>query len=146
MVMLFALWFSGYAEVAAVEGAVKDCAISQPPLDSGEDGVHGTLLKVYPRTSQIDAVYSSCQTVWAREGEGWVVVMIGFFERGQVVRMRFPSKPGHPVEQCLKKDGLLIKGNRDVCSAMDAFPYSSALPGCLSDSVGRVASGSCSND
>lgn len=148
LVVLAVLWLMGCTAVAAgSSAAMKNCDLRQPPPDAGEDGVHGTLLKVFPRKSRIDAAYSGCQTIWAQDGEGWSIVMIGFFESGEVVRMRFPSKPGDAVEQCSRKAGVLVKGYRDICSAMDAFPYSSEPPGCLITSKGSgTSSAACAND
>lgn len=78
--------------------------------------------------------YSGCQIVWAFENEKWVPLMMGYFKNGELIRMKFPSQPGHPVERCLKKSGVLIRGDKDTCSAMDVFPYSSAPPQCLTNS------------
>jgi hypothetical protein len=108
-----------------------NCELISPPDGAGVDGVHQTLLKIYPRKSSIGDSYSGCQTVWVIEDGRWSPVMVGIFEKGQLTRMRFPSKPNDPVEQCLMKSSVLVHGDRDICSAMDAFPYSSAPQSCL---------------
>lgn len=117
----------------------QNCRLENPPDSSGEDASHGGLLKGYPRKSEITSAYDGCQTVWAQDDGRWVSIMEGMFEQGRLTRMRFPSRPGDAVEQCLKKAGRLLEGDSNVCRAMDAFPYSSAAPGCLTSSIGKTS-------
>ncbi|MYM28510.1 hypothetical protein GTP58_09265 [Duganella sp. CY15W] len=109
---------------------LSNCELVAPPAASGEDSIHGNLVKVFPRRSKIDSSYTGCQTVWVNENKYWSVFMVGVFERGELVKMSVPSRPGDSIEKCLRKDGQLIAGDEDVCSAMEAFPYSSAPSGC----------------
>lgn len=107
-----------------------NCELAAPPVASGEDRIHGNLIKVFPRKADMGDAYSGCQTVWGADNGVWSQIMVGIFEQGKLARMKVPSRPGDPIELCLQKDGELIAGDPDVCSAMEAFPYSSAPPGC----------------
>jgi hypothetical protein len=130
--ILWLIFLSACSSMKNGKASDTNCAIDEPPAGAGEDAAHKTLLKIFPRNSDMGAAYSGCQTVWVRDGNSWAVLMIGVFENGEVTQMKFPSEPGNAVEQCVKRSGALVKGNTNVCHAMDAFPYSSAPPGCLS--------------
>jgi hypothetical protein len=125
--------------------AANNCGIQSPPSESGEDLTHETLLKIFPRKFRISGNYSGCQTVWIDDSGQWKVVMVGVFENGELVAMRVPSRPGDPIEQCRKRAGILVRGDSNVCSAMDAFPYASVAPACLSSAKTR-ADANCSYD
>lgn len=93
------LGFSCCTPVLAVGAPMRNCDLKKPPADSGEDGDHGILIKIYPRRGAIGTTYSGCQTVWAGDGTTWSVVMVGFFEDGKITRLRVPARPGDPIEQ-----------------------------------------------
>lgn len=114
---------------AAVE-PLLNCTLAAPPDASGEDKIHGNLIKVFPRKADMGNAYSGCQTVWSSDNGRWSEIMVGVFELGKLTTMRVPSRPGDPIELCLQKNGELVAGDPDVCSAMEAFPYSSAPPDC----------------
>lgn len=131
------LFLSGCASTRTAGASMHNCDLKEPPADSGEDGHQGTLMKIYPRRGAIGSTYSGCQTVWARDGATWSVAFVGVFENGTITRMRVPSEPGNPVEQCLMQSGRLVQGDKDICSSMDIlFPYSSVPPGCASVATG----------
>jgi hypothetical protein len=124
--------FSGCSFTQNVNVSMPNCGLKEPPADSGEDSDHGILMKIFPRRGAIGSTYSGCQTVWAGDGKTWFVVAVGIFEGGKVTRMRMPSRPEDPVEQCLIQSGRLVKGNEGTCSSLDMFPYNSMAPGCES--------------
>jgi len=72
--------------------------------------------------------------MWMFEGGRWKPVVIGVFENGQLTGMKVPSRPGEPVGVCLIRSNVLVRGDKDTCSALEAFPYSSAPPKYLNES------------
>jgi hypothetical protein len=135
--LVLALVVSGCSAIGAKSFQSENCNLASPPENSGEDGIHGTIVKIYPRKSMMGDSYSGCQTMWALEGERWEPVMVGIFENGEVARMKVPSQPGSQVEKCLVKSGVLVSGDNDICRDMDVFPYSSAQPKCLTATSDR---------
>jgi uncharacterized protein YceK len=133
----YLLAVSGCTSMRATDVSMPNCGLKEPPADSGEDAHQGTLMKIYPRRGAIGSTYSGCQTVWARDGATWSVAFVGVFENGTITRMRVPTEPGNPVEQCRMQSGRIVKGDKDVCTSMDIlFPYSSVPPGCASGAPG----------
>jgi uncharacterized protein YceK len=131
------LILSGCASTRTAGASMHNCDLKEPPADSGEDGDHGIPMKIYPRRGAIGSTYSGCQTVWAHDGVTWSVAFVGVFENGTITRMRVPTEPGNPVEQCRMQSGRTVKGDKDVCTSMDIlFPYSSVPPGCASGAPG----------
>ena len=127
----------GCASMRTTGAFMQNCDLKGPPADSGEDGDHGIPMRIYPRRAAIGSTYSGCQTVWAYDGATWSVAFLGVFENGTITRMRVPSEPGNPIEQCLMQSGRLVKGDKDICSSLDMFPYSSVPPGCASVASGE---------
>jgi hypothetical protein len=128
---------SGCASMQTVGASMRNCDLKEPPPDSGEDGDHGILIKIYPRRGAIGSTYSGCQTMWAFDGATWSVVTVGVFEDGKITRMRVPSRPEDPLEQCLFQSGRLVRGNEGTCSSLDMLPYNSMPPGCASAAKGH---------
>lgn len=143
--LALSLCSSSCSAVVAKGSQNDNCNFTSPPEDSGEDGIHGNLVKVYPRKSTMGDSYSGCQTVWALDGEHWKPAMIGVFNKGEVTRMKSPARPGSPVEKCLVRSGVLVHGDKDICSALEVFPYSSAPANCISAEKSRDAA-SCPFD
>jgi len=136
IVLVSLIAVSGCSAVNTISPVGVNCALTSPPDASGVDGDHGTVMRIFPRKSDIGDSYSGCQTVWVSDNGQWLPFMVGIFEGGKLTRMRIPWRPGDPLEQCLKSSGVLVRGDKNICSEIDyLFPYSSAPPSCLATSA-----------
>ena len=61
-----------------------NCAIARPPYNAGEDNVHGMLMRIYPRRSEMSKTYTGCQTTWLAEDGTYQRFMITFFSGGDL--------------------------------------------------------------
>jgi len=115
--------------VAAAPGV--NCNLDAPPAEAGVDRYLGVLLKVYPRTPDIGPDYAGCQTLWAQTSDGWEVLGVAHFAGGRVVRVENPATPHDPVEQCLVRDGAVVRGDPELCAQLDDMRFESLPAGCL---------------
>lgn len=134
----------GPSSVARADPGNANCKLKTPPAESGEDGVHRRLMKIFPRASAIDATYNGCQTVWIEDEGKWIVFMIARFKNGVPVEMRMPMAPDERTSVCQVLPDGSEKGD---CHAMRMyFPYSSAAPQCASAGKGADENGACEYD
>jgi len=124
------------APLLAAPGA--NCALDAPPADAGVDLHMGVLLKVYPRTPDIGPGYHGCQTLWARADEGWETLGIAHYANGRVVRIENPALPNDPVEQCLVRDGAVLRGDPELCTQLDDMRFESLPADCLDAAAGAI--------
>ncbi|HXS52577.1 MAG TPA: hypothetical protein VN782_08605 [Usitatibacter sp.] len=72
-------WFGALLAIAATssDGAPfsgVNCELKQPPAESGEDGIHGYAMKVYPRTRGMSKDYTGCVTTWMPTNAGYEIL------------------------------------------------------------------------
>lgn len=130
--VFIAAFFLSSSSISAEERKTKpdNCNLESPPEMAGDDSYEGTLIKIFPRKSDMGESYSGCQTMWAKENGRWQAAMVGIFEDGEVVRMKLPLERNDRTKNCLRKSRELIRGENENCSAMDAFPWSSVDTNC----------------
>lgn len=121
------------AEPAAVPGAAgaPNCALAAPPAQAGVDRHLGVLLKVYPRNPDIGPDYAGCQTLWAQAVDGWETITVVHYRAGHVVRVENPAVAGDPVEQCLVRDGAVVRGDPALCAQLDDMRLQSLPADCM---------------
>ena len=59
-----------------------NCDLSSPPENAGEEHIHGTIIKIFPRARDIDNKYTGCQTTWMPDENQWAVLTIVAIESG----------------------------------------------------------------
>jgi hypothetical protein len=126
MLFLLALVLPAGAALAA-----PNCGLAAPPPGAGIDRQMGILLKIHPRTPDIGPDYGGCQTLWAQSGDGWEVLTVAHYEAGHVVRVENPAVPHDPVEQCVLKNGAVLRGDPELCSQLDEMRFESLPADCL---------------
>jgi hypothetical protein len=94
----------------------QNCDLAGPPPEAGEEGGHGFVLLVYPRTKDIGPQYSGCQAVFVTSGVeptrfAWVVEVV----EGDPVRMWSPDEDMKDVLSCRYRAGRLQRGDPNVC-------------------------------
>lgn len=105
------------------------CAIQIPPINAGELGVHGKLMKVYPRISSMPANFSGCQTLWIDSPRGWEISRL-LVRRGRVVRM-FDA-----TLDCKYAGGKLHSSSGGECPSSEPEVLPSEPAGCISQHIG----------
>ena len=130
--MLCALLASGHVGAAETRPVGTNCSASKPPAAAGEEGGHGFVLKVFPRTGDIGAHYSGCQAVFAMDRDGgvrlaWVIEI----RRGEPVRMWSDDKEMKDVLACRYKNRSLARGNPDVCPRAESLLMPTQPAGCF---------------
>lgn len=109
----------------------KNCDLASPPATAGEETNHGVTLRVYPRAKDIDKRYSGCQTLFAPEGEKWIVLSLTEVIAGDPVRLWSAYETDAEVLACRFKQGKLVHGNPDTCPALEFILVKSLAPGCV---------------
>jgi hypothetical protein len=134
---LAALALHAAARAAAPAPATApNCALAAPPAQAGVDRHLGVLLKVYPRNPDIGADYTGCQTLWAQAIDGWETITVVHYLGGRVVRVQNPSVAGDPVEQCLVRNGVVVRGDPALCAQLDDMRVESLPADCLDTDAG----------
>jgi hypothetical protein len=119
-----------------------NCDLKGPPPSAGDDGVHGILVKVYPRKKFIDGTYTGCQSSWTRIENVFVLDTGLFFDRGDLRsfwRPREGSSSGTLCEFRAKKLVTEVPECRDIADASE--PMASLPPGCVEQGLvaGKLA-------
>lgn len=130
--VLCALLASGHVGAAAPRPVGTNCSAALPPASAGEEGGHGFVLKVFPRTGDIGGHYSGCQAVFAmsRDGEvrlAWLIEI----KSGEPVRMWSADEDMKDVLQCRYKNRSLVRGNPDVCPRGESLLMPTRPAGCF---------------
>ena len=127
--------FIGCSPMKVINPTSKNCDLTSPPGESGEEGGHGGLLIIFPRKSSINPTYWGCQTVWIqRSSETFAVKFaVGMFEAGKLVAIKYRTDGEVPQQECTLKDGEILRADSDFCDVIkDQFPFTSQPPGCFS--------------
>jgi len=119
----------------------KNCTLSVPPAAAGEEFDHGVTLRIFPRAKSITASYSGCQTLFAPNGGGWVVVSITEVVHGDPVRLWSPEESDPNVIECRYKNGRVLSGVAERCAAPEFLLVKSLAPGCVKKIQAAVAAG-----
>lgn len=116
--------------VTEIPSVAMNCGLKAPPDGSGENRVHGTYLYVYPR--DVPDNYTGCQTVWADDGNKWMVL---YLEQGHPIIEKL-SYPSDTVPYtCFYENGRLINQDERPCRKYDksqkfgGLLYKSVAPG-----------------
>jgi hypothetical protein len=111
----------------------QNCQVTMPDPNAGEEGGHGMLLQIYPRSGDIGPTYTGCQAVFvttAKEGTrlAWLIEL----NMGDPIRMWSPDPELKAMQGCRYRQGSLIAGDARVCSetAPELLPTEPA--GCFS--------------
>jgi len=117
----------------------KNCDLSSPPPNAGEESNHGVTLRVYPRARDIGARYSGCQVLLAPTAEGWSTVSLTEVVSGDPVRVWFPDSSDEAALVCRYRRGKVVQGNPATCPAPEFILVKSLAVGCVSLLKERVA-------
>jgi hypothetical protein len=113
------------------------CSVLVPPPDAGELAVHGKLMRVHPRISNMPADFNGCQTVWADDQGGWVISRV-LVQRGRVAKL-----VGSKLE-CTYVGGKLQSVSSGDCPVYEPELVPSEPAGCISQSsVGQEPNAAC---
>lgn len=112
----------------------RNCELLAPPTGSGEEGGHGVLVQVYPRTQDIDSRYSGCQAVfWTTAKEparlAWLVEVFN----GDPVRRWSPDPSRREISKCIYAHGALMQGVPDICPLQPELLMPSQAAGCFTN-------------
>lgn len=133
--MFSVLLVSSQVLAAEARPVGANCSASQPPMGAGEEGGHGFVLKVFPRTGDIGKQYSGCQVVFGMGRDGAVrLAWIIEIKRGDPVRMWSPDKDMKDLSACRYKNRQLLRGDPDVCPRGESLLVPTQPAGCFSDS------------
>ena len=124
------LALSALAHAGELRPAGKNCALSSPPAEAGEEMNHGAVLRIYPRAKDINAVYTGCQVLFAPHAGKWHVVSLTEVVRGAPVRMWSEHEQDTSVLACRYKGGKVVVGNPDKCPMAEFLLVKSMAPGC----------------
>lgn len=127
---------AGDAEVAEIvrpEG--KNCELSTPPKNAGEETGHGVLLHVFPRIADINQTYTGCQAVFLTTAKrptqlGWLVEL----HDGDPVRLWSAEPDMRQWLTCRYKRGKLVDGKSGVCPVQAPVLLPSMPAGCTDES------------
>lgn len=109
----------------------RNCTLSVPPADAGEELNHGMVLRVYPRAKDIDSNYTGCQAMLAPDGQRWVVVSLTEVVKGDPVRVWSAHEQYASILNCRFKGGKVVRGDPDQCPAPEFLLIKSIAPGCV---------------
>ena len=123
------------SEAAEPRPKGENCNLQAPPSSAGEEGGHGFVLLVYPRTKDISPDYSGCQSVFSVSTNqetrlAWVVEVM----KGDPIRMWTPEANAKDVQTCRYKAGRLLRGNADTCPKAESLLMPSQPAGCFTKS------------
>ena len=130
-VLIIVILLSGFAHADEHQPEGENCAIPIPPDNSGEEINHGVTLKIYPRAKDIGGTYSGCQSLWAPDKNGWVVVAVSEYIDGYPVRLWSPHVKDPERKACRYSEGKLVSGNRDKCPIPESLVIRSLPTGCV---------------
>jgi len=133
LVLLFA-WQLGLAGETRPAGA--NCNLIQPPSDSGEEGGHGFVLLVFPRTGNIGRKYTGCQSVFVKDAKqevrlAWVVEV----SRGDPIRMWSADEEMKRVLTCRYKNRKLQSGGSSSCPDPSSLLLPTQPSGCFTENT-----------
>ncbi len=117
----------------------KNCDLNGPPHSAGEELNHGTTLRIFPRAKDIDSSYIGCQSVWAPDEEGWVLISIVFVESGDPVRIWSPHIDDPRSIECVYQKGKVVKGDPRGCPAPQFLLQKFLAPSCVEKIRSSVA-------
>jgi hypothetical protein len=139
--LLLALLFGSacpFALATDIPASAPHCDLATPPPDAGETAVQGTLVKIYPRRSQMRRPYSGCQTSWMRHQGRWIRVSVMYFAQGELTAWWKPDReaPSRSV-LCHYSQGRLEANAHAQCHtpAPEVVPGVSYAPGCIEDAL-----------
>ena len=129
IVLLFA-WQVCLAGETRPVGA--NCDLVTPPSDSGEDGGHGFVMLVYPRTGNIGPKYSGCQSVFVKDAKheirlAWVVEV----SHGDPIRMWSSDEEMKKVLSCRFRNHKLQSGDSSACPDPNSLLLPTQPAGCF---------------
>jgi hypothetical protein len=141
IILLFS-WHIGVAGESRPAGT--NCNLTQPPSDSGEEGGHGYVLLIFPRTGSIGPQYTGCQSVFVKDTKqgvrlAWVVE----FFHGDPKRMWSADKEMKEVLPCRYKNRKLLSGDPEVCPDPRTLLLPTQPPGCFTE---KIDGGMCQYD
>ncbi len=117
----------------------ENCNISTPPINAGEEMNHGVTLRIYPRAKDISESYSGCQSLWAPDKDGWVVVAVSEYINGYPVRLWSPHEKDPDKKSCRYSKGKLVSGNKGKCPISESLVMRSLPSGCVENIRNAVA-------
>jgi hypothetical protein len=109
----------------------KNCALSAPPANAGEETNHGMTLRVFPRARDIDNQYTGCQTMWMPNGNKWIPIAMVAIENGDAVRLWASDNSNPALFRCKYKKGRVVEGDEQNCAAPQFLIKKSLAPGCV---------------
>ena len=118
----------------------ENCQLPAPPTIAGDSIAHSVVARIYPRTKDIGAGYSGCQTTWVPAKAGWTVVGVTYFENGIAVSFWAP-----PPEEllCQYRSGKPEGPHAANCPVHSVLKASSMAPGCGKKILGRGGTSGC---
>ena len=79
------LFLSAIPAARAQIPAAPNCAVNQPPSDSGAFVTPGGFLLVHPRNAQLSDSYTGCKVLWVVDApDRFHLLMVLYFERGKL--------------------------------------------------------------
>jgi hypothetical protein len=119
----------------AVSTPAPNCGLSQPPSDAGVDRHGDVVLRIYPRNPDIGPRYAGCQTLWMQDGDTWQTLTVVHYEAGRVSWIETAMGDKGPLDLCLVKNGVVLRGDPAQCAELDTMRFESAPASCLSASA-----------
>jgi hypothetical protein len=119
----------------------SNCNLTKPPESSGEEVNHGATLRIFPRAKDIGPGYSGCQTLWAPDGNRWVLVSLVEISRGDPTRVWSPDEADAEITACRFKDGEVVRGDPAKCPVPRYLILKSLAPGCVERIRKAIAKG-----
>jgi hypothetical protein len=120
-----------------IEGASRpdtqdpSCLVQVPPPEAGERVLNRTLVKVYPRRSNLSPSFNGCQSVWQEAPGGWPIAYRLHIQNGSV------TKISTPTYECAYVGASLDANALAVCPKAVPQPQGSLPPGCLTATLFR---------
>lgn len=121
-----------------------NCSLSRPPSESGEEGGHGFVLLVFPRTGAIGPSYSGCQAVFTTSpGQGTRFAWVVEVSRGDPIRMWSADNEMADVLPCRYRNRQLLRGDPNVCPRPESLLLPTQAAGCF---TGKSEDSTCQYD
>jgi hypothetical protein len=116
-------------ELAKPQG--KNCDLTSPPPNSGEQGGSDVTLQVWPRLKDMDDNYTGCQAVFATTAEAsghlvWLLEIVN----GEPLRKWSPDPSVTRYSECAYKNGALTRGTMLTCAPQRELFMRSKPAGC----------------
>jgi hypothetical protein len=131
-----AFWGVAAATVGVPKG--ENCNLSVPPTDAGEVSLHGTILRVYPKATDITPSYNGCQVLFAPSDDKWVVLSLTEISDGDPVRIWSDFEEGAAIPDCRFKKGRVVQGDPHSCPAAEFLLIKSRPVGCTQRVVNAI--------